>query len=98
MKTERVTLLTTPDFKSFLAREAKREKISVAELVRKRCAGRVSSDDSTLAELTSELRKAIGAAHASVADGIETMQSTLAELREARTRRTRPTTRIKATA
>jgi hypothetical protein len=36
MKTERVTLLTSPDFKAFLSAEARREGVSVAELVRTR--------------------------------------------------------------
>ena len=39
MKTERVTLLTSPEFKSFLTKEARSEGISVAELVRSRCEG-----------------------------------------------------------
>ena len=34
MKTERVTLLTSPDFKAFLNAEARLEGVSVAELVR----------------------------------------------------------------
>jgi len=34
MKTERVTLLTSPEFKAFLRAEARREGVSVARLVR----------------------------------------------------------------
>ena len=98
MKTERVTLLTTPEFKSFLAREAKREKVSVAELVRSRCESRASGNDPTLVALTAELRTAIAGAHAAVGDGLNTLQSVLAELRTARARRSRATSQRKATA
>ena len=97
MKTERVTLLATPEFKSFLAREAKRERISVAELVRNRCQGRASSDDATLVALTAELRAAIAGAHEAVGDGLSAMQAVLAELRTARKRRARVASRIRAT-
>jgi len=37
MKTARVTLLTSPDFKKFLNVEAQREGVSVAELIGSRC-------------------------------------------------------------
>ena len=96
MKTERVTLLTTPAFKAFLAREAKREGISVAELVRTRCAGRVPGADVTLVALTAELHAAIAAAHSAAADGLHAMQAVLADLRTARARSTRAA-RIEAT-
>ena len=36
-KTERITILGTPDFKAFLAREAKKEGVSLSQLVRQRC-------------------------------------------------------------
>jgi hypothetical protein len=34
MKTERVTLLTTKEFKLFLSKEARRQGVSVAEVIR----------------------------------------------------------------
>ncbi len=37
VKTERITILGTPDFNDFLKREAKREGVSLCQLVRKRC-------------------------------------------------------------
>ena len=98
MKTERVTLLTTPEFKSFLTREAKHEGISVAELVRNRCEGRASSDDATLAALTAELRAAIAGAHAAAGEGLHAMQAVLAELRAARAQRSRVAKKTEATA
>ena len=39
MKTARVTFLVSPDFKAFLAAEAERTGVSVAELIRQRCEG-----------------------------------------------------------
>ena len=97
MKTERVTLLATPEFKSFFAREAKRERISVAELVRNRCQGRASGDDATLVALTAELHAAISGAHAAVGDGLSAMQTVIAELRAARKQRSRVAARTRAT-
>ncbi len=37
VKTERITILATPDFKKFLRTEAVKEGVSVSELVRERC-------------------------------------------------------------
>ncbi len=37
VQSERITILGTPDFKAFLTREAKREGVSMSELVRQRC-------------------------------------------------------------
>jgi len=90
MKTERVTLLTTPEFKHFLAREAKRENVSVAELVRKRCEGRPSPEDATLVALTMELRVAITRASNAADKGIaaaERALKVLASRRRGETRR-----------
>ena len=98
MKTERVTLLTTPAFKAFLAREAKREGISVAELVRSRCEGRPSGADAALVALTAELGAAIASAHAAAGEGLHAMQSVLADLRAARARHSREAARREATA
>ena len=36
VQTERITILGTPDFKTFLKKEAKNEGISISELVRQR--------------------------------------------------------------
>lgn len=84
MKTERVTLLTTPEFKTFLGTEATREGVSVAELVRSRCERRPDADEASLAALASELRKAVREAHASLKSGLAEANSVLAELRARR--------------
>jgi hypothetical protein len=86
MKTERVTLLTSPEFKAFLAAEARREKVSVAELVRSRCEGRPSEDEAVLIALTAELRTAVSQAKQSLREGLAEADTVLAGLRAARTK------------
>lgn len=51
MKTERVTLLVSPEFKRFLQEEAEREGVSLGELVRRRCERPAPSPVNTAAEL-----------------------------------------------
>jgi hypothetical protein len=80
MKTERVTLLTSPDFKAFLNAEAHREGVSVAELVRTRCERRPSDEEVMLAELTRELQRSMGVAKRSLKSGLDEAQAVLKEL------------------
>ncbi len=84
MKTERVTLLTSPEFKRFLHVEAEREGISVAELVRRRCEQRPTEEDAMLAALASELRQAVSEAKKSIKEGLDEAQAVLAQLRGVR--------------
>jgi len=84
MKTERVTLLTSPDFKAFLNAEARLEGVSVAELVRSRCERRPSDEEAVLAGLTKELKLAVGEAKAVLKQGLDEAQAVLAELRAKR--------------
>ncbi len=84
MKTERVTLLTSPDFKAFLGAEAQREGVSVAELVRSRCERRPTEEEAVLATLTAELQQAVAAAKKSLRSGLDEAQSVLLELRNRR--------------
>lgn len=81
MKTERVTLLTTPEFKAFLAKEAKREGVSVGELVRTRCERRPSGDEAALQELVAELRTSVVQAKKSLRAGLDEAESVLKEVR-----------------
>ena len=81
MKTERVTVLTSPDFKAFLSAEAHREGVSVAELVRARCERRSSDEEADLAALTVQLREAVGEAKAALKKGLDEARIALAELR-----------------
>lgn len=80
MKTERVTLLTTPEFKAFLAEEARRENVSVAELVRSRCERRLSDDEAVLAALSEQLLAAVARARRALHDGLAEAQQVLAAL------------------
>ncbi len=84
MKTERVTLLTSPQFKAFLTSEAKREGVSVGELVRTRCELKPSADDVMLAALVVELRERVRDAKKSLKSGLDEAQAMLAELHRAR--------------
>jgi hypothetical protein len=84
MKTERVTLLTTKEFKLFLRAEAQREGISVGELVRVRCEQKQSPDEIVLAKLTAELHEALNEARSSLKDGVREARSTMSELRSNR--------------
>ena len=84
MKTARLTLLTTPEFKAFLGAEAARDGISVAELVRSRCEQRPGADEALLASLAAELREAVREAQASLRDGLAEADAVLAELRAGR--------------
>jgi hypothetical protein len=77
MKTERVTLLTTPEFKIFLTAEAKREGVSVAELVRSRVERRRDPDEEVLVALTEELKAAVLEARKSLHAGMAEMESVL---------------------
>lgn len=80
MKTERVTLLTSPDFKAFLNAEAHREGVSVAELVRTRCERRPNDEEVMLAELTRELQQSMAAAKRALKGGLDEAQAVLLEL------------------
>ena len=84
MKTARLTLLTTPEFKAFLGAEAARDGISVAELVRSRCEQRPDADEAMLAALAVDLREAVREAQASLKDGLAEADAVLAELRAGR--------------
>ena len=86
MKTERVTLLTTKEFKSFLSDEARREGVSVAELVRVRCEQKSTPDEAVLAALSAELRESLARARSTLKEGIKEAQSVLTELRSSRNR------------
>ncbi len=81
MKTERVTILTSPAFKDFLSDEAKREKVSVAELIRTRCEHGPTKDTAILTELTRTLRSSIHEAQHALQGGLLEVHTVLTELR-----------------
>ncbi len=97
MKSERIVLLTTPEFKSFLSQEAKREGTSVAELVRSRChAPRPSADEEMLRALAAELRASVTAAKRALNEGLTEAKAVLDDLHAARAPRPRSTRARKA--
>ena len=81
VKTERLTLLTTPEFKALLAAEAASAGVSVAELVRRRCQPEAGEDEALLAASARELRRALGEARASIGSGIKEADAAISELR-----------------
>jgi len=80
MKTERLTLLTTPEFKAFLGNEARREGLSVAELVRRRCEARETDEEEILRALTAELNQRVEEVQIALRRSVEIAQATLAEI------------------
>ncbi len=60
VKTERITILGTPDFKAFLTREAKKEGVSLSHLVRERCLRKPTNieDEELLSMLVSQVVEA----------------------------------------
>jgi hypothetical protein len=83
VKTERITILGTPDFKAFLIREAKKEGVSLSQLVRQRCEKNPvnSKDEELLAVLIKEVGEATARAKASLEKGLADAEKVLAEMR-----------------
>ena len=84
VQSSRITILGTPDFKEFLAKEAKKEGISMSELVRRRCTQKPESkDEALLAVLLSEVNEATLRAKKSLEKGLGDAEKVLAEIRRA---------------
>jgi len=83
VKTERITILGTPDFKDFLTREAKKEGISLSQLVRQRCEKKPlnDKDEELLTALVEEVRAATIKANLSLKKGLDDAEKVLAEIR-----------------
>jgi len=77
MKSERITVLGSPEFKAFLTQEAVNEGISVSELVRRRCEQAPSEDERLLAALSVELTQAVALAKDALAEGLLAVQEVL---------------------
>ena len=86
VKSERITILGTPDFKAFLIREARKEGVSLSQLVRQRCEKKPvnSEDEELLAALVKEVGEATAKAKASLEQGLDDAEQALAEIRGAR--------------
>lgn len=85
VKTERITILGTPDFKEFLTREAKKEGVSLSQLVRQRCEKKPANneDEELLAALVKEVGAATARAKLSLEKGLCDAEKVLAEIRRA---------------
>ena len=85
VKTERITILGTPDFKAFLNREAKKEGVSLSHLVRERCLRKPTNneDEELLSLLVTEVVEATAKAKTSLEKGLGDAEKVLAELRKA---------------
>ncbi len=82
VKTERITILGSPDFKAFLSREAKKEGVSLSQLVRQRCENKpTNQDEELLTALVKELSAATARAKSSLEKGLTDAEKVLSELR-----------------
>ena len=85
-KTERITILTTPEFKARLEHEAQLQNISVGKLIRDRFeqdkSVDQSSDDAVLAALVTEVHEATMRAQHALNKGLDEAEATLQALRQ----------------
>jgi hypothetical protein len=87
MKTARPQVLTSPVFRDWLRKEARNAGVSVAELVRTRCARRPTGEEQAAAKLASHLHKQVRKAQASLRSGLAEATAVLEDLRAERARR-----------
>lgn len=85
-KTERITILTTPEFKARLEQEAQRQNISVGKLIRNRFerdeSVQENSDEAVLAALVAEVHEATQRAQQALDKGLEEAEATLQALHQ----------------
>lgn len=84
MKTERITVLASKEFKAFLKSQAEAEGVSVSDLVRSRCERQLSPDEQLLATLSRQLNEATERAHAALDAGLAAVESTRTTIRKLR--------------
>jgi hypothetical protein len=82
MKTERITVLGSTEFKAFLSTEAKREQISVSELVRQRCEHKPTDDELLLSALSQELRAGVKEANKALDKGLAAAHRMLEKMKQ----------------
>ena len=83
-KTERITLLGSQEFKAFLAKESRKEGVSVSELVRRRCERAQTEDERVLLALAEELRKATLEAREALEQGLSAAAMVLRQVHQVR--------------
>ena len=86
VKTERITILTTPDFKAFLSAEAANEGVSVSELIRERCLTKPANNDDELIlkALVEQVTESTQKAKKALNKGLRDARQTLKALKEAK--------------
>jgi len=79
VKTERITILTTTEFKVFLQSEASNEDVSVSELVRRRCMVPVidTEDEELLGVLVEQFNHSTEKARKSLSKGLRDVNKVL---------------------
>jgi hypothetical protein len=84
IKSERVTILTTPDFKKFLNAEADAQGVSVSELIRVRCTSIPASDEdeAILAAMVEQVNKSTEVADKALTKGLKDINSALKHIRK----------------
>ena len=84
VKTERITILTTPDFKAFLSSEADREGVSVSELIRTRCINKPANneDEQVLRVLVEQVNESTHKAQKALNKGLQDARKVLQALNE----------------
>jgi len=87
MKTQRITVLTSPKFKAFLAGEAQAEGVSISELVRRRCEQRTGKDEELLGTLARQLRLSNAVAHAALDQALAAIDTAQTEMKKMQTLR-----------
>ncbi|MEB2399388.1 MAG: hypothetical protein OZ927_07605 [Alcaligenaceae bacterium] len=87
MKTERITVLASPEFKAFLAGEAEAEGVSISELVRRRCERQLGKDEELLGTLAEQLRLSNAAASAALDQALAALDIAQAEMKKMRAER-----------
>lgn len=88
VKSERVTILTTPDFKRFLNAEAAAQGVSVSELIRERCMAKPAAqeDEAALAALVAQVNKSAIKAEKALAQGLKDVEKLLKQNRQGKSR------------
>lgn len=86
VKSERVTILATPEFKEFLIAEARAYGVSVSELIRERCSASLDTDEdeSMLASMVRRVNKSAAAAEKALDKGLADVATILERNRDGR--------------
>lgn len=85
IKTERITILASPDFKAYLNSKAEEKGISVSEFIRQRCSDEhreKSEDELVLRALIDEVNTSTKRATRSLNRGLKAAEQTLNHLKK----------------